>query len=113
MAGTPYFPDLKNKILLLEETNEPVYKIDLMLQQLKQQKHFNRLKGVIFGQFTNIKTDEEDGTVDDCLHDFLDGTNFPAVYDFNFGHTPSRHVLPLGGKIYLNADQTILKILKY
>ena len=37
MAGTPYFPDFADKILLLEEVNEPVYKIDLMLQQLKQQ----------------------------------------------------------------------------
>ena len=113
MAGTPYFPDLANKILLLEEVNEPIYKIDLMLQQLKQQKSFNKLKGVIFGQFIGIKSDEEDGTIKDCLHDFLDGTNLPAVYDFNFGHTPARHVLPLGAKVYLNADQATLKILKY
>ena len=113
MAGTPYFPDFADKILLLEEVNEPVYKIDLMLQQLKQQKHFDKLKGVIFGQFTGSKADEEDGTLEDCLHDFLQGTNLPAIYDFNFGHTPSRHVLPLGAKVALNADKATLKILKY
>ncbi len=113
MAGTPYFPDLANKILLLEEVNEPVYKIDLMLQQIKQQKNFDKLKGVIFGQFTNAKADKEDGTIKDCLKDFLSNTNLPAVYDFNFGHTPSRHVLPLGAKVALNADKAILRILKY
>lgn len=113
MAGTPYFPDLKNKILLLEEVNEPVYKIDLMLQQLKQQKNFDKLKGIIFGQFTGVKADKEDGTIKDCLKDFLQGTNLPAIYDFNFGHTPSRHVLPLGAKVSLNADKATLKILKY
>lgn len=113
MAGTPYFPDLANKILLLEEVNEPVYKIDLMLQQIKQQKNFDKLKGVIFGQFTGVKADKEDGTIKDCLKDFLSNTNLPAVYDFNFGHTPSRHVLPLGAKVALNADKAILRILKY
>ncbi len=113
MAGTPYFPDLKNKILLLEEVNEPVYKIDLMLQQLKQQKNFDKLKGVIFGQFTGVKSDKEDGTVNDSLRDFLYGTKLPAIYDFNFGHTTARHVLPLGAKVALNADKATLKILKY
>ena len=113
MAGTPYFPDLANKILLLEEVNEPVYKIDLMLQQIKQQKNFDKLKGVIFGQFTGVKADKEDGTIKDCLKDFLSNTNLPAVYDFNFGHTTSRHVLPLGAKVAINADKTTLTILKY
>lgn len=113
MAGTPYFPNLRGKILLIEEVNEPVYKIDLMLQQLKQQKNFDKLKGVIFGQFTGVKADEEDGTIKDCLHDFLQGTNLPAVYDFNFGHTPSRHVLPLGARVTLNADKCTLDILKF
>lgn len=112
MAGTPYFPNLRDKILLIEEVNEPVYKIDLMLQQIKQQKNFDKLKGVIFGQFTGVKADEEDGMVKDCLHDFIKGTNLPAIYDFNFGHTPSRHVLPLGAKVTLNADKCILDILK-
>ncbi|MBO7556058.1 MAG: hypothetical protein J6T72_01510 [Alphaproteobacteria bacterium] len=53
------------------------------------------------------------GTIKDCLHDFLQGTKLPAIYDFNFGHTPSRHVLPLGAKASLNADKATLKILKY
>lgn len=113
MAGTPYFPNLANKILLLEEVNEPVYKIDLMLQQLKQQKNFNKLKAVIFGQFIGVKSAEEDGTVEDCLHDFLQGTKLPAIYDFNFGHTPSRRVLPIGAKVAMDATRTTLKILKY
>ena len=31
LCGTPYFPDLKDKILLLEDTDEKTYKVDLML----------------------------------------------------------------------------------
>lgn len=113
MAGTPYFPDLSGKILLIEEVHEPIYKIDLMMQQLKQQPNFAKLNGVIFGQFTDIKPDAEDGSLEDCINDFLQGTNFPAIADFNFGHTVSRHVLPLGADIELNADKAELNILNY
>lgn len=111
MAGTPYFPDLSGKILLIEDVHEKVYRIDLMLQQLKQQPHFDKLAGVIFGQFTDAESDAEDGTIDDCIADFLDDTTFPAVKNFDFGHTPSRRILPIGASVILNADQCLLQIL--
>ena len=44
LCGTDYFPDLTDKILLLEDVGEKTYKIDLMLNMLKQQKNFNKLK---------------------------------------------------------------------
>ena len=113
LAGTPYFPDLRGKILLIEDIHERLHKIDLMLQQLKQQPHFDSLKGIIFGNFTDCTGDEEDGTLDDCLADFLYGTKFPAVKDFNFGHTTSRYVLPLGAKAYFSADKETLEIRHY
>ena len=113
MAGTPYFPDLDGKILLLEDVHEKIYRVDLMLQQIKQQPHFERLKGVIFGNFSDADSDAEDGTLDDCLYDFLQGTNIPAISGFDFGHTVSRRVLPIGAEAELDADAAVLKILQY
>lgn len=113
LTGTSYFPDLSNKILLVEDTHERFHKIDLMLQQIKQQPNFSKLQGVIFGQFTDSSGDEEDGTLQDCFDDFLQGTNLPAVTDFNFGHTVSRRVMPLGGLVRFDADATTLEILQY
>ena len=110
LAGTEYFPDLSNKILLLEDVHERMHRIDMMLQQLKQQPNFKRLSGIILGQFTNITGDEEDGTLEDCFADFLQGVNIPVVQDFDFGHTKSRYVLPLGAKVKLNAAKCELKI---
>lgn len=110
LAGTPYFPDLSGKILLIEDVHERLHKIDLMLQQLKQQPNFDRLRGIIFGQFTDCSGDEEDGTLDDCFADFLDGANLPAVKDFEFGHTPARYVLPLGASVKFDAGKATLEI---
>ncbi len=106
LCGTPYFADLKDKILLLEDVGEKTYKIDLMLNQLKQQKNFNKLKGVIFGQFTNcITADTEDGTVEDCINDFTIGLNIPIIKDFAYGHIPARHIIPLGLPVKLTSAE--------
>ena len=110
LTGTSYFPDLRDKILVIEDINERLHKIDLMLQQLKQQSTFSGLKGIIFGQFTNCNGDEEDGTLIDIFNDFLQETSLPAVYDFNFGHTVSRRILPIGGKAQFTADTAELNI---
>lgn len=113
LAGTPYFPDLSGKILLIEDVHERMHKIDLMLQQLKQQPNFDKLKGLIFGGFTDCSGDEEDGSLDDCFADFLYGTAFPVIKDFEFSHAPARYVLPLGARVFFSADNTSLEILDY
>lgn len=96
LCGTQYFPNLTGKILLLEDIGEKTYKIDLMLNQLKQQKNFNKLKAIIIGQFHNcIISDKEDGTIEDCIKDFTNGLNIPIITDFAYGHIKERYVIPL------------------
>jgi muramoyltetrapeptide carboxypeptidase len=111
LTGTDYFPDLRGKILLIEDIHERVHKIDLMLQQLKQQPNFNKLKGIIFGLFTDSSGDEEDGSIDSCINDFLQGVTVPVIKDFAFGHVPEHHILPFGAKVKMDAEQTTLKFI--
>ena len=106
LCGTPYFPDLKNKIILIEDDDEKTYRIDLMLNQLKLQKNFNKIKGLIFGSFTDSKIiDPEDGSTDDCINDFVKDLNIPVIKNFEYGHTPTRYILPLGIKVKLTATK--------
>ncbi len=105
LCGTPYFPDLTDKILILEDIEEKTYKIDLMLNQLKQQKNFKKLKAVIFGAFTDCPIiDEEDGSIDDCIKDFAKNLEIPIITDFSYGHIPARYLIPLGIKVRLSAS---------
>lgn len=105
LCGTPYFPDLRDKILILEDIEEKTYKIDLMLNQLKQQKNFDKLKGIILGQFTDCPIiAPEDGTVEDCINDFIKDVKIPIVTNFAYGHIPARHIVPLGTKATLTAS---------
>ena len=53
LLGTKYLPDLNNKILFLEDINEPPYKIDRMFNQLRLNKVFKKVKGIILGSFVD------------------------------------------------------------
>ena len=105
LAGSKYMPDFKDKILLLEDIGEKTYKIDLMLNQLKQQKNFAKLKGIILGKFTDcIIADKIDGDVEDCIKDFVSELNIPIIKNFGYGHIQNGCVLPLGIKTKLKTS---------
>lgn len=111
LCGTPYFPDLENKILLLEDIGEKTYKTDLMLNQLKQQKNFNKLKGMVFGTFTEcVESDTKDGSVEDIIVHFAKQLSVPSIYNFEYGHKVSRYVLPIGAHVALDTDNLVLNI---
>ena len=104
LCGTKYFPDLKNKILLIEDVGEKTYHIDLMLEQLKMQKGFNQIQGIIFGGFLNCNpSDETDGSVEDVIKNFALKINKPVIYNFPYGHIKERVLLPIGKKIKIKA----------
>jgi len=105
LCGTPYFPNLSGKILLLEDIGIKSYQLDIMLHQLKMQPSFANLNGIIFGQYTNVRiADECDGTIDDNIDFFCSELNIPVIKNFAYGHIPARHIMPIGQMIKLNAD---------
>src|SRR5690242_6224569 len=70
LAGTDFEPVYEDAILVLEDVNESVYRIDRMLTQLRLAGRLARCKGIVFGQFTDIPTGapEESGGAR-TLHD--------------------------------------------
>ena len=77
-----------------------------MLQQLKLQKGFRDLRGIIFGQYENVRiVDECDGTIEDNINYFCRELNIPVIKNFAYGHIPARHILPIGKTVTLDADK--------
>ena len=106
LCGTPYFPDLSGKILLIEDVEEPTYKIDLMLQQISQCKGFHALRGIIFGKFLDCPVRrKEDGNINEVIKFFSQGLGIPVIRDFDYGHHFKRYMLPLGAKVRLTATE--------
>ncbi len=55
LAGTRYFPDLENKILLLEALGGEAPQMAAYLAQLKQIGAFEKIAGIILGTFTAME----------------------------------------------------------
>ncbi|MDD4556387.1 MAG: LD-carboxypeptidase [Alphaproteobacteria bacterium] len=111
LCGTKYFPDLTNSILLIEDEEEKTYKIDLMLDQLQKCENFDKVRGIIFGQFANcIIADPKHGSVNEVIKYFCEDLKIPVIKNFNYGHILSRYILPIGQKVALNADACEVKI---
>lgn len=109
LAGTPYFPDFTDKILLIEDIGERTYRIDSMLQQIRQQPEFNKLKGLVFGGFNGcIIRYEEDNTIDQIIDYFCGDLSIPTIKHFPWGHFEERRIVPLGIRGKLNADTCTL-----
>ncbi|MBK6849926.1 MAG: LD-carboxypeptidase [Proteobacteria bacterium] len=50
LCGTPYFPPLAGRILLLEEVDEAPYRVDRLLTQLLLAGELQRAAGIVVGQ---------------------------------------------------------------
>lgn len=101
MIGTKFEIDLRDKVLFLEEINEPSYKIDRMLMQLSLQKDFSKLRGIVFGQFTNCEARPVgcgDLEVLPLIQSFTEKWGFPVVWNAPIGHINDFMVLPIGGE---------------
>ena len=102
---------LQNALYHLEDIGEKSYKIDLMLNQLKQQEGFDKIKGIIFGKFTDcIEINNGDGSVESIIKNFAEKLNIPVIFDFDYGHVKSKYVLPIGQEIELDANHLKIKI---
>lgn len=57
LAGTPYWPELENKVLVLESAGGRYEAMCSGLAQLEQVGAFGKISGMLIGQFTQIELD--------------------------------------------------------
>jgi muramoyltetrapeptide carboxypeptidase len=94
MLGTPYQIKTDNKILFLEELNEPAYKVRRMLTQLDQAGLFDHIKTLVFGEFIH-KNPEEKKLIQLELKHFSDRKHIPIRMASHIGHGKTNYVIPL------------------
>ena len=82
-AVLDFMPDFTDKILILEDIGESLYRLDRYLSQLRLNGIFDRVKAVLFGQFTDCAPQADILKLIDQFTDVLP----PLVgFGFPFGH---------------------------
>lgn len=99
LAGTPYFPDLTDKILFLEARSGGVPQITSYLSQLNQIGAFEKAAGVLLGTFTEM---EKHGAVSvaDLVKRFA-SQQIAIAKTTEIGHSVNSKGLVIGGRLAL------------
>jgi muramoyltetrapeptide carboxypeptidase len=112
LAGTRYAPAYAGAILVIEDVNESVYRIDRMLTQLRLTGALHLVAGIAFGQFTEIPEEpgSEGRTVLDVFTEFARRGTVPCLANIPVGHIADQWTLPLGSVAELDADAKTLSV---
>jgi muramoyltetrapeptide carboxypeptidase len=106
--GTAHQLQLENDLLLLEDVEEPLYKIDRALTQLQQSGLLAKASGVIFGK--TVVPDCPPAEFHQFLAEFFASYKIPVIADFPAGHTPTFISLPLNRTMELKAQLPTLQL---
>ncbi|MDZ7373254.1 MAG: LD-carboxypeptidase [candidate division KSB1 bacterium] len=115
LLGTPYQPDFRGAILVLEDVGEEPYRVDRCLAHLRQAGVLEAVAGVVLGQFIDcvpLSKETPSFTVDEVLEDYFRKLDVPVLAAFPYGHGEVKVTLPLGIEAELDADRGELRLLE-
>lgn len=109
-VGTPSELDAEGKILFIEEVEEPLTKIEKWTYQLKLAGVFDKCKGVLLGQFTEVTNKyQPEYDVKKLYEDLLAEYDIPVMYNVQSGHGDKIITIPFGAECTMNTeDKTIV-----
>ncbi len=106
--GSGYSLPADGSLVVLEDTNEPLYKVDRLLTQLLRAGWFDGVRGVALGDFDGVSSEP----VRDLAVERLGPLGVPMVAGVPVGHGPRNLAFPLGVPAALDADAGTLVLLE-
>lgn len=106
--GTSSDPDTDGKILVLEEIDEYMYKVDRMLMHLKRAGKLSNLSGLIIGHITDLKEPELPfgETIEQVVLSKISDTHYPIAFNFPIGHENPNVAWVHGSVMSLNVTES-------
>lgn len=109
LVGTPWaLRPWTDTVLFLEDRDEPPYRLERLLWQLRVAGFFERAQGVVFGEMQGCNTGPgAPYRLEDVLRRALDGLDLPIAMGLSSGHTTRPNLtLPLGVRARLDCDDS-------
>lgn len=104
-VGTPYQLDTDGAILLLEDVDEPPYRLHRLLTQLKLAGILDGCAGIGFGEMVGCDpADDAAFALRDVVRDAVADLPAPMLWGLPFGHGSRNWAFPIGVRAVLDAD---------
>ena len=108
LQGTPYSLHhvieqcAEPPILFIEDISENHYHIDRMLHNLRMSGVFDKIGGLVVGEFTDCPDDASMGcTLRESIRQVVEPYAFPVLFDYPSGHIDSNYPLLLSAEYHL------------
>ena len=107
LCGLDFIPS-EDLILILEDLNEPIYKIDKMLTQLFNiKKARENIKAIAIGEFKDI---EDIDMLNEVILEKATELNIPVCNGFKITHNKIKDTIPIGVKADFDTKNGIIKL---
>lgn len=115
LISTPYDIIQPGSILFIEDVAEPIYKVERMMYQMRLSGIFDKINGLILGQFTEYGKDGNYSSMEQMLSELLkDYPELPVVFNAPIGHVSYNIPLVVSSNAVLTVapDSVTLKLSK-
>jgi muramoyltetrapeptide carboxypeptidase len=112
LCGTPWAVSFRDAIVVLEDINEAVYRVDRLLVQLRLAGAFDGCVALAVGHFTDCPDTSGDGTqtIAGLVATLAGDLQVPALFGIPVGHIEQQWTIPLGAGATLDADARTLQV---
>ena len=110
LAGTRFDPVAEGDILFIEDIAEPIYKVERMMWQLRLGGVFDRLGGLMVGQFTDYRSSADFSVMEEMIAGMVADYDFPVAMGLPVGHIEANHPLVLNRRAVLEVGQEGVKL---
>jgi muramoyltetrapeptide carboxypeptidase len=112
LAGTPYWPDFSGAILFMEAFQISPSACHTAFLQMQHMGVFDQISGAVVGYIYSMQHDGSPRPhMEDILLDLTREFQFPILKMNDFGHNCPNTILPVGGQVFIDADQGTLEVL--
>lgn len=101
MMGTPFELDAEGIILLIEDVNEPIYRIDRLLTHLRLAGKLAQVAGVLVGDVAGV----DKAALALLLKQTFEPLRIPVLSGWRSGHCDPNLTLPMGALVRLDAGE--------
>lgn len=115
--GTPYEIDTDGKILLIEEVHGHIGNLDRSVHQLRNAGKLDHIKGILLGQFTDMRIDMPEYGPEEVILEALKSSGHenpeqvPVFRNVQSGHGQPMITLPIGAMCEMDSENGSLKFI--
>ena len=115
LMGTPFLPQLRHSILVLEDVDESPYRIDRLFAQMYNAGVLDTLAGLVLGKFSDCIPDnpkEPHLSIDQILEEYSAKIKCPVISNFQYGHIQRKLTIPIGLRATLDTKRNKIAVIE-